>query len=258
MTTISTRLRTRALTVIQARLATLLAQWEAGGDAARQVAAMQDEAHRLVGTALQAQQLEVVRAGRELEQRLGRDASPFSQSRDARAQIAEALYALQATVAQAVTQTTNQATQSASEAPQGEQAATKLPLKGLRVLLVEDSGDTAEAFQEGLQLAGCDHVASCGTIAAAKALLAPGKPPFDIALIDHNLGRERGSTLAAWMRQQPHLVGTRRISYSASPRERVVGESAPGDFHAVLELRGLRQLIADLVTLRASLGNERQ
>lgn len=32
-----------------------------------------------------------------------------------------------------------------------------------------------------------------------------------------------------------------------------MGESTVGDFHAVLELRGLRQLVADLVRLAADL-----
>jgi hypothetical protein len=93
------------------------------------------------------------------------------------------------------------------------------------VLLVEDSGDLAAGFREGLRLVGCTPVAYCSTIAA-------GQPPFDIALIDHNLGRERGTTLAAWMRLQPHLATTKRVSYSATSRERIVGESQPGDFHA--------------------------
>jgi hypothetical protein len=126
------------------------------------------------------------------------------------------------------------------------------PLAGLRVLLVEDSGDLAAGFREGLRLVGCTHVAHCGTIAAAQRLLAPDQPLFDIALIDHNLGRERGSTLAAWMRLQPHLVTTKRASYSASSRERIVGESADGDYQAMLELRGLRQLIDDLARLTAA------
>lgn len=242
-----------AIPLLLGRMATINTLWEGGIEQAEQREAMYQETHRLIATAVQAQLSAIFQPCRELEQLLKADLGASSAPRDAPALMAEALDALRAAVAQAAAQYSGPIRTQDRETDASEASEDELPLAGLRVLLIEDSGDLAAGFREGLRMVGCKRVVHCGTIVAAQRLLAPDQPLFDIALIDHNLGRERGTTLAAWMREQPHLAVTIRVSYSATSRERIVGESQAGDFHALLELRGLRQLIDDLAALRASL-----
>jgi hypothetical protein len=250
-------LRFEAMPLLLGRLTTINALWETGLEQIEQQEAMQLEAHRLIATAVQAQLSTIFQAGRELEQLLKANMGASSAPCDARTLIAAALDALRAAVAQAAAEYSGPTSSQGGDADASEAAEDEQPLAGLRVLLVEDSGDLAAGFREGLRMVGCTRVVHCGIIAAAQRLLAPGQPLFDIALIDHNLGRERGSTLASWMRLQPHLVTTKRVSYSATSRERIVGESQPGDFHALLELRGLRQLIDDLARLAVDIPRSR-
>lgn len=98
------------------------------------------------------------------------------------------------------------------------------PLVGVRILVVEDAAELALSLSEGLRRAGAVSVEIKASARQARKRLMQLPVP-DLALLDYNLtGDETGLDIALWMREQPALLHTRRILYSAS------------DFNAVREL----------------------
>lgn len=90
------------------------------------------------------------------------------------------------------------------------------PLDGICILIVEDAADVAFDVSEGLRLAGARSVEVKASVRQAKKRLMH-EPVPDVALLDFNVvGDETGIDLALWMREQPALQHTLRISYSAS------------------------------------------
>jgi len=73
-----------------------------------------------------------------------------------------------------------------------------MPLKGRRVLLVEDSMIIAMDAEEQIKRLGAAHVATAANTGQALALL--GKEAFDFGLLDVNLGSETSASIAAEMK----------------------------------------------------------
>jgi CheY-like chemotaxis protein len=74
-------------------------------------------------------------------------------------------------------------------------------LKGLDILLVEDSSDVAEAVKDMLRSFGADVVGPAATTAEAERLLLDHAP--DVALVDFHLrGGEVSSALIARLHEQ--------------------------------------------------------
>lgn len=90
------------------------------------------------------------------------------------------------------------------------------PLEGLHIFIVEDTAELAFDLSEGLRLAGASSIEIKASMRQAKKRLQQPPAP-DVALLDFNLvGSETGLELALWMREQPLLYHTLRISYSGS------------------------------------------
>jgi DNA-binding response OmpR family regulator len=78
-------------------------------------------------------------------------------------------------------------------------------LRGLEILLVEDSGIVGEAIQDLLELLGADVVGPAATTADAERLLSEHAP--DAALVDFHLrGGEVSSGLIARLHEEPVIV----------------------------------------------------
>ena len=74
-------------------------------------------------------------------------------------------------------------------------------LKGLDILLVEDSRDVGEAVKKHLQLLGANVAGPAATMAEAEDLLAEHQP--DVALVDFHLrGGEQSYGLIARLHEQ--------------------------------------------------------
>ncbi|MCW5962700.1 MAG: response regulator [Bryobacterales bacterium] len=67
-----------------------------------------------------------------------------------------------------------------------------------RVLVVDDEEDLARALSLYLERVGY-HVYVCHSACAARLLVASSCANFDLALVDHQLGPDSGSTLVALM-----------------------------------------------------------
>ena len=83
-----------------------------------------------------------------------------------------------------------------SNAHDPHEADSSAPLKGLDILLVEDSRDVGEAIKDILESLGADVVGPAATTAEAERLLFEHAP--DVALVDFRLrGGELSSGLIA-------------------------------------------------------------
>ncbi len=92
---------------------------------------------------------------------------------------------------------------------------TPPPLDGVRILVVEDLADLALAVSDGLRRMGAVVELKASARQARKRLLQDPVP--QAVLLDHRLvGNETGLDLALWMRAQPGLQQTARISYSGT------------------------------------------
>lgn len=108
-------------------------------------------------------------------------------------------------------------------------------LSGLHILLIEDASDLAASLSVFFRRAGARRVDVHRDAQSAQRQLKEMPAP-DIVLLDYRLnGRMTGTELAAWMRQQPHLGETLRVSFSSAARE-VVLSRAPdqGVYHAMI------------------------
>ena len=88
-----------------------------------------------------------------------------------------------------------------SNAHDPHEADSSAPLKGLDILLVEDSRDVGEAIKDILESLGADVVGPAATTAEAERLLFEHAP--DVALVDFRLrGGELSSGLIARLYDQ--------------------------------------------------------
>jgi hypothetical protein len=84
-------------------------------------------------------------------------------------------------------------------------------LKGLDILLVEDSRDVGEAVKKHLELLGAKVVGPAATVAEAEGLL--NEHPPDVALVDFHLREgERSDGLIARLHEQSVPVRIIRVS----------------------------------------------
>jgi CheY-like chemotaxis protein len=83
-----------------------------------------------------------------------------------------------------------------------EPSETEQPddLRGLRILLVEDSPVVADALKQHLELLGATVVGPAATTAEAMKAIMGGRP--DVALVDFHLRGENSYTLIAQLRQE--------------------------------------------------------
>ncbi len=73
-------------------------------------------------------------------------------------------------------------------------------LRGLNILLVEDSPVVADALKQHLELFGATVVGPAATTAEAREVIMAGPP--DVALVDFHLRGENSYTLIAQLRQE--------------------------------------------------------
>jgi CheY-like chemotaxis protein len=73
-------------------------------------------------------------------------------------------------------------------------------LRGLSILLVEDSPVVADALKQHLELFGATVVGPAATTAEAREVITAGRP--DVALVDFHLRGENSYTLIAQLRQE--------------------------------------------------------
>jgi CheY-like chemotaxis protein len=73
-------------------------------------------------------------------------------------------------------------------------------LRGLRILLVEDSPVVADALKQHLELLGATVAGPAATTAEAREVILGGRP--DVALVDFHLRGENSYTLIAQLRQE--------------------------------------------------------
>jgi CheY-like chemotaxis protein len=99
-----------------------------------------------------------------------------------------------------------------------ELSETETPddLRGLRVLLVEDSPAVADALKQHLELLGATVAGPAATAAEAREMIMGGRP--DVALVDFHLRGENSYTLIAQLRQEgiPVIMLTGSVE-SSSP-----------------------------------------
>jgi CheY-like chemotaxis protein len=125
-------------------------------------------------------------------------------------------------------------------------------LEGIRILIVEDTGDTAMGLSLGFRRAGALAIETRSSVAQAQKRLAQ-EPAPDVVLLDNQLeGDETGIELALWMREQPTLNNTLRISYSAAEKEMLLAQCPDHQvFHVMLtkplSLVEMIEQIAELV-----------
>jgi len=90
---------------------------------------------------------------------------------------------------------------SSPNGPQPSRAGSSDDLKGLDILLVEDSRDVGEAVKKHLELLGAKVAGPATTTAEAEGLLTKHLP--DVALVDFHLrGGERSDGLVARLHEQ--------------------------------------------------------
>jgi CheY-like chemotaxis protein len=89
-------------------------------------------------------------------------------------------------------------------------------LRGLSILLVEDSPVVADALKQHLELFGATVVGPAATTAEAREGIMAGRP--DVALVDFHLRGENSYTLIAELRQEgiPVIMLSGSIESSAS------------------------------------------
>ncbi|NTV64823.1 MAG: response regulator [Oscillochloris sp.] len=110
-----------------------------------------------------------------------------------------------------------------------------LPLRGLSILIVEDSAEIAFDLSDGLRQAGAASVELKASVRQARKRLETPPPP-SIVLLDNNLvGVETGLDLALWIRTQPRLTQALRISYSGSDPAQIQANCPDSHvFHALI------------------------
>lgn len=90
------------------------------------------------------------------------------------------------------------------------------PLTGVRILVIEDIAELALDVSDGLRRMGAVAVELKASARQTRNRLQQ-QPVPDVVLIDHRLvGNETGLDIALWMREQPELRQTMRISYSGT------------------------------------------
>jgi len=95
-------------------------------------------------------------------------------------------------------------------------------LKGLDILLVEDSRDVGEAVKKHLELLGAKVAGPAATVAEAEGLL--NEHPPDVALVDFHLREgERSDGLIARLHEQSVPVIMLSGSFEFPPLSSVVG-----------------------------------
>jgi CheY-like chemotaxis protein len=110
-------------------------------------------------------------------------------------------------------------------------ASSIRPFEGRRILVVDDNPTNIKLLSIALEYLGAAAVATATTISTAQQLLTSAPAP-DLALLDHRLSAtETSITLANWMRTQPHLQRTVRVSLSSTPPE-VIMQGQPADLFA--------------------------
>ena len=133
-----------------------------------------------------------------------------------------------------------------------KRAVNTLALAGRSIVILEDSGDIHYQLQLALKVAGAASVQCCATLRQTRAALATDLPAPAAVLIDHYLGLRTGAELAVWMRQQPHLQQTWRVSYSEAPAESIERSANADAYHLIWRKRDMLELIADLAALCAT------
>jgi CheY-like chemotaxis protein len=76
-------------------------------------------------------------------------------------------------------------------------------LRGLRILIVEDSPVVADALKQHLELLGAAVTGPAATTAEAREVILGGRP--DVALVDFHLRGENSYTLIAQLRRKASL-----------------------------------------------------
>lgn len=102
-------------------------------------------------------------------------------------------------------------------------------LKGLRVLLVDDSGDTLDAFRTLLEMEGAKVRAE---LSAKAALAAAAETSFDLILSDIGMPGMSGYELIAELRKLSHTAATPAIALTGFGREKDVAEALQAGFDA--------------------------
>jgi DNA-binding response OmpR family regulator len=100
-------------------------------------------------------------------------------------------------------------------------------LRGLEILLVEDSGVVGQALKDQLELLGADVVGPAASTAEAERLLSEHAP--DVALVDFQL---RGGELSSSLIARLHEQGVPVIMISGSSES---PSGLPGEVATILE-----------------------
>jgi DNA-binding NtrC family response regulator len=111
------------------------------------------------------------------------------------------------------------------------------PLKGMRVLVVEDNGATAFLIEQMLLENGARLVGTCASVTAARSLLATER--VDFALIDLRLADQFADGLIeeTVARNLRFAVLTGLLAYPSNAQEHAVGVlRKPIDRHKLIQL----------------------
>lgn len=92
-------------------------------------------------------------------------------------------------------------------------------LRGLIILVVEDNPATALILTQGLRRSGTHLVEIKASAGQARKRLEEEPVPHLVILDDNLSGTITGTDLALWMRDQPALQDTLRVSYSFADHE---------------------------------------
>jgi len=105
--------------------------------------------------------------------------------------------------------------------PGSHTKAEQIGLRGLIILVVEDSTETAFTLNRLFQGQGAVKVElKASARQALRWLNDPAQPYPDLVVIDYHLaGDMTGMDLALEMRKQPHLRQIKRVSYSSMEEE---------------------------------------
>jgi CheY-like chemotaxis protein len=122
-------------------------------------------------------------------------------------------------------------------------------MKG-RVLVVEDNGPNRELLSDWLQAEGFE-VSAAEDLERAFAAFK-NQPPVAV-LLDVQLGREDGLTLAAWMRREPQLQTIPVIAVTAhamvTDQERVIQAGCNACISKPVDFQLLREQLRHYLTI---------